>query len=163
MVEGWDHWPMICLPTFAKAWKWDITMRKVLPVCLLLSLVALFAVGCGSNPNPSFRSPPPATVTPATPATTVDITSSGFVPMQIRANTGQVVMFINKTNSPAHICLGSLGTCAGTTFGPRALTGNGIQLVKNESFPVVFDKAGTFRVTSPGNTNQSMSIVVQGP
>lgn len=140
-------------------------MRRILSFCAgltLAALLALVAAGCATAGRNSTPPPAPTGTASAPPPQAVDVTSSGFSPAQVRVDSGQVVMFTNETSSQATICLGSLGTCAGTTFGPKALTGNGMQLTKNESFPVVFSKPGTYRVTSPGNTNRSMSIVVQG-
>lgn len=146
-----------CVVYHSSAWKWESIVKRVVSICVLLSFVALIAAGCGSSAS-TYHGPPPATTSPSE---TVNITSSGFNPQELRVNAGQAVTFTNVTGSPATVCLGTEGTCAGSTFGPAALSGNGIQLVHDEQLPVVFKTPGTYHVTSPGNTNRSMTIIVQ--
>jgi plastocyanin len=90
----------------------------------------------------------------------MDVTSGGFKLSTIEINEGETVHFVNHTNVVQVLCLGQDKVCDAGAVAPTVLKSPGIRLNPGASTNVVFDRYGTFVITSTTMPGVNLKITV---
>ena len=90
----------------------------------------------------------------------MDVTSTGFTLSTIEINDGESVHFVNHSDVIQVLCLGQNKICDAGAVAPTALKEPGIRLKPGASTDVVFDRYGTFVITSTTMRGVNLKITV---
>jgi plastocyanin len=90
----------------------------------------------------------------------MDVTSSGFRLGTIEIKEGETVHFVNHSNVVQVLCLGQNKVCDTHAVAPATLKNPGIRLNPGASTDVVFDRYGTFVITSTTMPGVNLKITV---
>jgi plastocyanin len=90
----------------------------------------------------------------------MDVTSTGFTLSTIEINEGETVHFVNHSDFVQVLCLGRNKICDAGAVAPTALKEPGIRLNPGSSTDVVFDRYGTFVITSTTMPGVNLKITV---
>ena len=90
----------------------------------------------------------------------MDVTPTGFTLSTIEINEGETVHFVNHSDVVQVLCLGRNKICDTGAVAPSALKEPGIRLKPGSSTDVVFDRYGTFVITSTTMPGINLKITV---